>query len=242
MIARRQTIQVPGRGRVHSPVPEGIKVGEFIFSSLMGPTGPDREQERNAAEDAELLFQRIQDLVVAGGGTPENIVEMAVYVFDDDDREAINGEWLKMFPDANDRPARHILNVSPHGTHWRFAARFTAILDDTPASAREPGKLAFSPLLVGRLPGTGALPADPRAQAEAMFEEIKKWAESAGGSLDNIGSVMIYLMGDEYRKPINEVWAKIFPDRSNLPARQTLVVTPAGLQEGLFAAAVTALI
>ena len=123
MALRRQTIHVPGRGRVHSPVPEGIRVGEFIFSSLLGPVGPNREEGANAAEDAGLLFERIRGLVVAGGGTPDYIVNMAVYVFDDNDREAINQAWLKMFPDANDRPARHILNVSPHGTHWRFAAR-----------------------------------------------------------------------------------------------------------------------
>ncbi len=54
--------------------------------------------------------------------------------------------------------------------------------------------------------------------------------------------MMVYLMGDEYREVINKEWADIFPDRNNLPARQTLNVTPAGLQEGLFAAAVKALL
>ena len=65
-------------------------------------------------------------------------------------REFINREWLKMFPDPNDRPARHILNVSPHRTHWRFAAQFTAILRDPSALAEEGGNLVFSPILIGR--------------------------------------------------------------------------------------------
>jgi enamine deaminase RidA (YjgF/YER057c/UK114 family) len=242
MVAKRQVIQVPGRDRVHSPVPEGISVGDFIFSSLLGPSGANREEGANAAEDAGLLFQRIRELVVAGGGRPEDIVNVAVYVFDDNDREAINQEWLKMFPNPDDRPARHILNVSPHGTHWRFAAHFTAVLCDPSASAGELGNLAFSPLLIGRLPGTDTLPSDPQVQAEALFQQLQKWVESAGGTLDNVVDVMIYLMGDEYRAPVNKEWAKVFPDRTNLPARQTLVVTPAGLEKGLFAVAAKALL
>jgi len=240
MVLRRQTIHVPGRGRVHSPVPEGIRVGDFIFSSLLGPVGPNREQGADAAEDAGLLFERIRGLVVAGGGTPDDIVNMAVYVFDDNDREAINQAWLKMFQDANDRPARHIVNVSPHGTHWRFAARFTAVLDDPSAKSGEEGNLVFSPLLTGRL--GNQMPSDEQAQCEALFQQIKKWVESAGGSIDNIVDVMFYLMDDKYRGVINQEWAKMFPDRINLPARQTWNVAPAGLQEGLFAAAVTALL
>jgi enamine deaminase RidA (YjgF/YER057c/UK114 family) len=242
MVAKRQTIQVPGRGRVHSPVPEGIKVGDFIFSSLLGPVGPNREQGANVAEDAALLFQRIRDLVLAGGGTPEDIVDMSVYVFDDNDRDAINREWPKMFPDPEDRPARHILNVSPHGTHWRFAAQFTAIVRAPSASTGGQGNLVFSPLLIGRLPGSHSLPSDPQAQAEALFQQVRIWVESAGGTIDNVVDMMVYLMGDEYRAVINKSWAKMFPDRTNLPARQTLVVTPAGLEEGLFAAAVKALL
>lgn len=242
MIPRRQTIQVPGRDRIHSPVPEGIRAEEFIFSSLLGPVGPNREEGADAFEDAVLLFERIRGLVEAGGGTPGNIVTVAVYVFDDKDREAINREWLKMFPEPNDRPARHIVNVSPHGTHWRFGAHFTAILDDPSASSGERGDLVYSPLLVGRLPESKTLPTDPLDQANALFHQVKQWAESTGGSVDNVVDVMLYLMSDEYRDVTNQGWKKIFPDRSNLPTRQTWNVAPAGLREGLFAAAVTALI
>ncbi len=242
MAVQRKTIQVPGQDRVFSPVPEGIKVGEFMFSSLLGPTGPKLSRGADVVEDAQIMFQRIRDLVAAGGGTPNDIVDVSVYVFDDKDREAINVEWLKMFPDPADRPARHILNVSPHGTHWRFALHFTAILRDPSAFAGEQGELVYSPLIVGRLPGANALPTDPAAQSEQLFQQVKKWVESEGGTVDNVVDVMVYLMGDEYRKVINDEWAKMFPDRNNLPTRQTLVVSPAGLQEGYFAAAAKAML
>lgn len=241
MVAKRQSIQVPGRGRVHSPVPEGIRVGDFIFSSLLGPVGPNREQGANVAEDAALLFQRIGDLVVAGGGAPEDIVDMAVYVFDDNDRDAINREWLKMFTDPNDRPARHILNVSPHGTHWRFAMHFTAILHGVDNRPDERLDLLFSPLITGCLPHSGPLPVDPQKQAEMLFQNFKKWVESKGGTTDNIVNVMVYLKGDEYREVINKEWAKMFPDRNNLPARQTIVLA-SGLEVEMFGVFATALL
>lgn len=242
MTVQRQTIRVRGQDRVFSPVPEGVKAGDFIFSSLLGPTGPKLKRGADVVEEAEIMFQRVRDLVGAGGGTPGDIVDVSVYVFDDNDREAINREWLKMFPDPKSRPARHILNVSPHGTHWRFALQFTAILRAPSPSAGGRGNLVYSPLLIGRSPESPSLPSDPQAQAEALFQQVRTWVESAGGTIDNIVDMMVYLMGDEYRAVINKEWAKMFPDRNNLPARQTLVVTPAGLEEGLFAAAVKALL
>ena len=68
MAVQRKTIQVPGQDRVFSPVPEGIKVGEFMFSSLLGPTGPKLSRGADVVEDAQIMFQRIRDLVAAGGG------------------------------------------------------------------------------------------------------------------------------------------------------------------------------
>ncbi len=57
-----------------------------------------------------------------------------------------------------------------------------------------------------------------------------------------IVSVMVYIVGDEYREAVNTGWASMFPERHNLPTRQTLYVLPNGLQEGLFAAAVMELV
>ena len=242
MGVRRETIIVPGKDRTHSPVPEGIKVGNLIFSSLLSASSTDVASGGGPDADAELLFRRIRSLVEAGGGAVEDIVDLSAYVIDDEDRKAINKQWVTIFPDPADRPSRHILNVAPKGVHGRFSVNFMAILPDAPAQGEDVGNLVYSDLLVGREPDTGEIPADPDRQAEALFGQLKSFVEGAGGTIDNIVNLMLYDMGDEQRAVVNKQWAKMYPDRSNLPARQTLNVLPSGLREGLFAAVATALV
>jgi 2-iminobutanoate/2-iminopropanoate deaminase len=47
-------------------------------------------------------------LVRPFGGRTEHIVKINFFVKDPtSEREALNAEWVKMFPDPNSRPARH---------------------------------------------------------------------------------------------------------------------------------------
>ena len=49
------------------------------------------------------------------GGTTDNIGRMTVYLKEERYRESINKEWLKMFPDESDRPARHAIRADVRG-------------------------------------------------------------------------------------------------------------------------------
>jgi 2-iminobutanoate/2-iminopropanoate deaminase len=229
----RQVVTVPGQDRVNSRVPEGLRVGDWLFCSLLGPTYTNRPPVKGAEAEAQVLFERIGDLVKAAGGGPENVVQLGVYVLDDAHREDINREWVKMFPDPAQRPARYILNVDPDGTHWDFAAHFTAILGDNL------GRIVYSPMITARNGGKD-LPPDRLDEAAAMLDNLKAWIEEKGGTLENVASVMVYLMQDD-RNTLNKAWDKVFPDIENLPARQTLVVWPDGIPDanlGAFATAV----
>ena len=44
-------------------------------------------------------------------GTPDDIVKMTFWLADYRDREALNREWLILFPDAGSRPARHVVKA-----------------------------------------------------------------------------------------------------------------------------------
>lgn len=240
MAIRRQVVNIPGVERTHSPIPEGVKLGDLFFSSLL-PGGKVSEGE-GTVPAAMALFKRIGALLQAAGGSPDNLVKLAVYVLDDADRESINAAWVKMFPVPTDRPARQILNVAPKGVRGPFAANFLAVIPDPSLSEADCGRLVYSPLISGRVKGSGELPQDPEEQATAMFDNMKTWVEQAGGSLENIGNVMIYTMNDAYREIVNRPWARMFPDRNNLPARETINVLPNGLQEQMFACVATAAI
>ncbi len=49
------------------------------------------------------------------GGSPDNIAHMTVLMKDEKYRDNVNTEWLKMFPNEDDRPARHALKAELRG-------------------------------------------------------------------------------------------------------------------------------
>jgi 2-iminobutanoate/2-iminopropanoate deaminase len=106
-MAKRVSVEIPGLSH-GAPIPMGARIGNLVYSSGISgrdpktnelPTDPDRQAER--------LFQNVRTFMAQAGGTTDAIIRMTVYVSDEKYRETINHEWLKMFPDAHDRPARH---------------------------------------------------------------------------------------------------------------------------------------
>jgi len=89
----------------------GVKVGNMVFSS--GVMGQDPATHAvpagDAARQAELMFQHVKTLVEAAGGTTDDIAHMTIFLKDNAHREHVNREWLTMFPDEHNRPARHTL-------------------------------------------------------------------------------------------------------------------------------------
>ena len=53
----------------------------------------------------------VRTILEQAGAGPEAIAKMTVYLQDDDHRKHVNDEWLKMFPDEHDRPARHTMRA-----------------------------------------------------------------------------------------------------------------------------------
>ena len=110
MANERQPIVIPGSGRggrdtTHrAPIPDGAKIGQFVCSSLL--SGRDRERPDDPELQAKALFQKIRQFMKEAGGTPDNIVQVTVYLTNEDYRSYVNKEWLEMFPDPDNRPAR----------------------------------------------------------------------------------------------------------------------------------------
>lgn len=114
-MAKRKIIEIPG---VHhqNPIPMGAKIGNVIYSSAISGIEPDsKSPPQDPDKQAEALFRNIQTFMEQAGGTPDDIIRMTVYVKEEHYRDAINKEWLKMFPDEKNRPARHTLQVPVRG-------------------------------------------------------------------------------------------------------------------------------
>jgi 2-iminobutanoate/2-iminopropanoate deaminase len=113
---RRRSVHSAGFSHTN-PVPAASRIGPFVFSGAV--TGRDPATgEIPAALDAQCanMFRQVREIVEAAGGGTGDIAKMTVWLADLHDRAALNREWLAMFPDPDDRPARHAVAASFGGS------------------------------------------------------------------------------------------------------------------------------
>jgi 2-iminobutanoate/2-iminopropanoate deaminase len=105
---RKRSIEVEGVTHGTVPMPRGARVGNMIFSS--GISGKDPATDKvpeDGPTQAKFMFQHLRTLLANGGATLEDVAHVTVFVKNNEQRPAINEEWVKCFPDPHDRPARH---------------------------------------------------------------------------------------------------------------------------------------
>lgn len=114
----KRSLHVPGLGHGNTPIPMGARVGNLLCSSgINGADAASGKLPEDPMAQVKHAFANLQSLLAAGGATLGDVVKLTVYLKDGlkDNisqkamREAINAEWLACFPEADDRPARHIL-------------------------------------------------------------------------------------------------------------------------------------
>ena len=124
----RKSINFPGFSH-QNPIPNASRVGNIVMSSVIGGSNPGtRELPPTLEAQVANVFGYIRAAVEAAGGTPDNIVKVDFFVKDPaNQREALNAEWVKMFPDPNARPARHTQPL-PADSRALVQASFVAVL------------------------------------------------------------------------------------------------------------------
>lgn len=110
----KRSLQVPHVGH-KAPIPLGARVGPLLCSSAIAGKSPaDGSLPADGGTQVVHAFANLRALLAAGGAGLEHVVKLAVTLADDGLRDAVNAQWLACFPDADDRPARHIA-VQPLG-------------------------------------------------------------------------------------------------------------------------------
>jgi enamine deaminase RidA (YjgF/YER057c/UK114 family) len=108
-VTKREVVHVPGVSKHKNPIPNCIKMGNMVFSaSIAGGDPTTQKVPADAAAQIANAFVNLRQTIEAAGGTTGNIARINFYVPDMGQREHINREWLKMFPDDNDRPVRKV--------------------------------------------------------------------------------------------------------------------------------------
>ena len=94
-----------------SPIPNASRIGNIIVSGLI--RGADPATSKLAAtleQQCAFMFLHMRQTVEAGGATVEDIIKVTVWM-QELQRQPVNDEWVKMFPDPASRPARQIMEV-----------------------------------------------------------------------------------------------------------------------------------
>jgi enamine deaminase RidA (YjgF/YER057c/UK114 family) len=117
------------RARHENPIPNACRIGNIVVSSVIGGANPGtRELPATLEQQVANVFTHIRHDVEAAGGSVDDIIKVTFWVRDPAKQRAVlNAEWVKMFPDAEARPARHTQQL-PADSRALVQADFMAVL------------------------------------------------------------------------------------------------------------------
>ncbi|MGH7830049.1 MAG: Rid family hydrolase [Candidatus Binatia bacterium] len=245
--ARRELLEIPGLSH-RDPLPMGVKIGDIVYSSVIGGQDPKTGKQVEGAErQIEQAFENMRALVEQAGGTTASIAHVWVFLRERSDQPAMVKTWLKMFPEDGDRPARKtIMYDELKGRETLIQLQLTAVLngrrenfeipgvghhDPIPMGAKI-GNLLFSSGIGGYDPKSGKRGEGLERQVEFAFENARALVEQAGGKLDNIGHVTILLKDYRAMPIVEKKWEELFPDGGNRPPCHAMTLGLSG--ENLF--------
>lgn len=114
-MSRRKSIYIPGF-KHKNPIPNACVVDGVLTSGIILGIDPlTGEMPAGIQAQCANMFGHVLAIVKAAGGTPADIVKMTVWLRDPSQRQPVNDEWIKLFPDHDDRPARHALPLTAEG-------------------------------------------------------------------------------------------------------------------------------
>lgn len=213
----------------------GVRLGPTFFATEIRGIEPESGALGDGPErQFSLAFQHLRDLVIAAGLGPDQIAQITVFINDASYRPFINTPWLDLFPDDAKRAARKTTHTElPSGDLVQLQA--IGLIDgpreplEIPGLAhRDPlpmgaklGGLIFSSVLGGDDPQTGQRAAGVE-QIRQAFENLRSLVEGAGGGLDDVAQVWVYLGDQAFQPALVRIWLEMFPEEGNRPARKTI--------------------
>lgn len=103
-----RSLELEGLNHGSAPIPMGDRVGNMIFTSgISGKNPMTGKLAEGAAAQAFHAFENLRQLLENGGATMADVGQVTVLTVDDSLRDVVNAEWLRPFPDPQDRAARH---------------------------------------------------------------------------------------------------------------------------------------
>lgn len=94
------------------PYSQGIKAGQFVFTSGQLPLDPKTGQlvQDDIQTATRVALENVKAVLAASGATLEDVVKVTVFVKDMNDFSKINEVYAEFF--ANHKPARSLVEVA----------------------------------------------------------------------------------------------------------------------------------
>jgi 2-iminobutanoate/2-iminopropanoate deaminase len=108
-VSARRSINVAGVSH-KAPIPGGARIGNLFFSS--GINGKDPQTHKapeHIGDEVKFAFQNMVTVLEEAGAGVADVGLMTVFLKHREDKKYVDEQWELMFPDPDDRPARHAL-------------------------------------------------------------------------------------------------------------------------------------
>ena len=108
----------------------GCIIGNLMMTSgIFGMEPETRRFPDDVEGQCKLMFENIRRVMTAAGGSPDHIIKLVIWAKDKSFKNAVNKEWLAMFPDEHSRPARHTMIYGGFTGNALVQCEIVAVLD-----------------------------------------------------------------------------------------------------------------
>lgn len=218
---------------VAGPYSPGLMANGFLYVSGQGPAGTGGQIPPGFDAQMGQTLKNVNNVLAAGGLTMQHVVYAHVYLKDMANFEAMNRLWKEAFP--NRPPARAVVGVYKLPGDGLVEITAVAVKDLSqktivtvpgyPEGPVSPAVIAGEKVYLSGFLGidaAGKVPADPKAQVEAAFDQMERTLTAAGLDYKHVAFVNPYLT-EKVTGVMNKIYASHF-EFGNTPARATIFV------------------
>lgn len=111
-MSKRRSVYIEGFSH-KNPIPAACRLGNVVMSGIIYGLDVATGKPADGLErQCQLMFEHLRRAVEAAGASLDDIVKLNVWMIDRSQRQAINDEWLRIFPDPATRPARQTMQAA----------------------------------------------------------------------------------------------------------------------------------
>ena len=130
-MSKRRSFEVPGLHH-ENPIPMGCIIGNLMMTSgIFGMEPETRKTPADIESQCALMFANVRRVMEAAGGSTDDIIKLVVWAKDKSFKDAMNREWLAMFPDPHSRPARHTMMYQNFAGNHLIQCEIVAVLSSS---------------------------------------------------------------------------------------------------------------